>query len=478
MSTLTQTRVRTVSRSKGAWAVSLGADLLTLIVGIAVCTSAKLVGTIPGAEIVLIPVAPVLLIVRFKKITQGRLKYLFLCLGLWLLGQIATDIYRGTDFLDWARGDSAIVFMAMDLACLAALVSGSERRKTIFIVGIDLGSILATRISPNYFFEGSPWKFGYGPGITSLVILVSCWFFARRQHAITGMLLLGIAGVNLLFNFRSPVLSLLITIGLVIPVIPEQIGRMRILPPPGTGMRLVVLILVVLTTGGIAKMMITGLSASGVLGEDAREKNEIQQNSALGLLLGGRPEILVSSVAVFDSPILGHGSYAKDLKYLEMYRDLLIEAGDVQDENALLSNQDKEAELGAIPAHSHLMGAWVFAGVLGAVFWGYVLFLVIRGIIRGTVLRPALLPIFCYLSISFMWDILFSPFGYSERIAEAFVLVMVCDLLNSVPAANWRFVFRKRQRAFFGGQMGRRTSANLPQSVKSRTGGSAKFHDR
>lgn len=432
MRTVTTPRARTVIRSKSAWVRSFGADILALLVGFAVCENVKLIGSIPGSELVLLPVLPILLIARFNKIRQGRLKYLFMLLGLWLLGQIATDIYRRTEFVDWVRGDSSIIFMAIDLACLAALLSGNNRRKTFFFLGFWTGYILAMHVSPDFYFEASPWKLGYGPGITSVVVLVSCWFFARRQYVVTGMLLLGIAGVNLFLNSRAPVLILFITIGLVVPMIPEQIGRMRILPPPGTAMRLVVLIVVVLGTSVVAKLLITGLASSGALGEEAREKNEIQQNSTLGILLGGRPEILVSSVAVYDSPILGHGSYARDLKYMEMYHDMRIESGDVENEAAVLSNQDK-AELGTIPAHSHIMQSWVFAGVLGAVFWGYVLFLVIRGIIQGTIVREALLPVYCYLSISFLWDILFSPFASFRRILEAFILVLTCDLLNSVP---------------------------------------------
>jgi hypothetical protein len=445
MPTITKTRTRVGTRSKGAWAASLGADALTMAIGLAVCASVKLIGTIPGSEIVMIPVLPILLIVRFRKITQGKLKYLFLLLGLWLFGQVITDIYRGTAFVDWARSDSAIVFMAMDLAGLAALVSGSERRKGIFIFSFAIGTLLATRISPSYFFPDYPWKFGYAPGVNLLATLVSCWFFARRRYTVVALLLLGIAGVNLFFDFRSPVLCLLVTIGMIVPVIPERIGRLRILPSQGTGLRLAVLILIVLATGACAKLVLTGLAASGVLGEDARQKNEVQENSTLGLLLGGRPEIFVSSVAVFDSPILGHGSYPKGLEYIEMYRDLLVETGIHED----MFDERNEAEVGMIPSHSHLMQAWVFAGVLGAVFWGYALVLIMRGIVRATVLRPTLSPAYCYLCVSVTWDILFSPFGYTSRIAEAFLLVVVCDLVNSAPAPATRPGSGLRRLLFF-----------------------------
>ena len=444
MPTITKTRERIVSRSKGAWAASLGADALTVTVGLGACVNITLIGSIPGSEIVLIALLPFLLAMRMRRIVHGRLKFLFLLLGLWLLGQVLTDIYRGTEFQDWARGDSAIVFMAMDLAGFAALISGSERRKAIFIFSFALGSLLATRISPNFFFAGAPWKFGYAVGVNSLVVLVSCWFFARRQYSIVGLLLLGIAGVNLFLDYRSPVLFLLVTIGLVLPLIPERIGRLRLLPPQGSWRRIAVLVLIVLTTGGIARLVLTGLAASGALGEEALLKNEAQANSTVGLLLGGRPEILVSSRAVWDSPILGHGSGAKEIKYREMYRDILLEIG-IQEQET----DDRNDFRFGIPAHSHLMQAWVNGGVLGGLFWGYVFVMLIRGTVRATVLRPALLPSYCFLLISFMWDVLFSPFGYIERIQEAFLLVVICDLVNFSPATYKGSVSGMLRRRFF-----------------------------
>jgi hypothetical protein len=445
MPTITKTRKRIVSRSRGAWTASLGADALTMVIGLAICANFKFIGTIPGSEVVLIPVLPILLIVRFRKIGQRKLKYLFVLLGLWLVGQIVTDIYRGTAFFEWARSDSAIVFTALDLAGLAALVSGSERRKGIFMLSFALGSLLQTRISPSDFFADMPWKWGYGPPVTSLVVLVSCWFFGRRQYTVVALLLLGIAGANLFADFRSPVLMLLVTIGMIIPVIPERIGRLRILPRQGTVLRLAVLILIVIATGGVAKLVVTGLAASGALGEEAKQKNALQENSTLGILLGGRPEIFISLRAVLDSPILGHGSYPVDIKYTEMYHDLLIEVGMHED----MYDEQNQGDISTIPAHSHLMQAWVFAGVFGGVFWAFALVLVTRGIIQATILRPALLPIYCFLGISMVWNVMFSPFGSFERIAEAFLLVTFCDLLNSATAPSRNSDSGVRRRRFF-----------------------------
>jgi hypothetical protein len=60
---------------QSARAVSLGADALAMIIGLEVSASVRLIGTIPGAEIALISLLPILLIVRSRKITRGKLKY-------------------------------------------------------------------------------------------------------------------------------------------------------------------------------------------------------------------------------------------------------------------------------------------------------------------------------------------------------------------------------------------------------------------
>ena len=50
-------------------------------------------------------------------------------------------------------------------------------------------------------------------------------------------------------------------------------------------------------------------------GEDVQKKYQMEASGKYGVLLGGRTELLASLPAVYDSPILGHGSWAKDRIY-------------------------------------------------------------------------------------------------------------------------------------------------------------------
>lgn len=187
-----------------------------------------------------------------------------------------------------------------------------------------------------------------------------------------------------------------------------------------------------LMAGLTALIAVTVVTSRGYLGEDAARKNEEQAGAKGGLLFGGRPEILISSIAVMDSPILGHGSWAKDPIYVDMLDDMLAESGIRNDPDT-----DEELFQGIIPAWCHLMGAWVWAGFLGAVFWAYVFWLVLKGIVQAAMAPSFLTPVYMYLLVLFAWDILFSPFGAGRRLTESVFLVIILDLLEFTPRHSY-----------------------------------------
>lgn len=403
---------------------SHGADALALAVGFATSFTVHLVGELPVAEAILVPVLPLLLVIHGRRVMRPSLRPVLLLMGLWLFGQVITDVYRGTATAKWMRGDAQILFFAVDLLGLAILLGGNERRKAIFVFGLATGSIAMARFTPSAYALDYPWKFGYSAGTITLVLLASCYFYGRRKYVAGVLLILGIAAVNLLANYRSPVLGLLVAIVLVFPVIPERIGRMRILPRAGSTMRVVVLAGLALGAGWLAGRLVDFVTSAGLISEDAQAKNQ-SQSKAGGILLGGRPEIQVSIHAVMDSPILGHGSWPQDYKYIEMLFDIVAEYGDADASGIALETAD-----GLIPAHSHIMAAWVWAGILGAAFWAYIFWFAIKGTIRVSNLRPPLAPLYAYLAIGLIWNILFSPFGLSMRILDAIAILIMCDLLE------------------------------------------------
>jgi O-antigen ligase len=162
-------------------------------------------------------------------------------------------------------------------------------------------------------------------------------------------------------------------------------------------------------------------AGSGLLGESAQGNYEMQASGKYGLLVGGRSEILVSGRAIFDSPFLGHGSWAKDDKYSSLLMELRRQAG-------YIGGAGDEEDL--IPTHSHLFGSWVEAGLSGAIFWAWVLGLPVLFLFRPHREVECLAPISAFVAFLLIWDILFSPYGAGLRIMTPYYVVFMMTCLG------------------------------------------------
>ena len=85
----------------------------------------------------------------------------------------------------------------------------------------------------------------------------------------------------------------------------------------------------------------------------------------------------------------------------------------------------EEMRNGFIPTHSYLFGAWVDAGILGAVFWAWIFVLAARVLMRVYPETAQLLPVVAFLSFLLLWDILFSPYGTESRYAVPYSIVLI-----------------------------------------------------
>jgi hypothetical protein len=177
---------------------------------------------------------------------------------------------------------------------------------------------------------------------------------------------------------------------------------------------------------------------AGILGEQAREKYEEQASGRYGLLLGGRTEILGELPAIYDSPILGHGSWARDPTYIIEMVEGLAALGYKDPTNGLMGDELIE---GSIPSHSYIFGAWVHAGILGGVFWASVFLWTARSLLRVYPPSLELLPVMAYAAFALLWNIAFSAVGLTSRILDPYyiVLIMTCHVFavsKAVPVAG------------------------------------------
>lgn len=410
-------------------------DLCILLVAALSRISVKLVGDLYVSEILL----AIVVIAGWRRVgdvlRNGRLKWVFVLAGLWLISQILTDVYRDTPFEDWSRGWARIIFFMIDLMGLVLLTRCRMRSALPLSFGIGVAFLLQSLFFPNQAqaggeFADGMWKFGVGAffGAAAAALCTSDLLYRMIGKVAEYLPLLILGCVNLVMNSRSAFAIAVAAAfaGMVTQFLARrpELGRRITLP------RLVILLVFAAVLGRGVVGIYEYAAINNFLGEGAREKYLNQTSGNLSLLQAGRMESLASTEAIKDSPILGHGSWAKDEKYMKTLYIALDEAG-----NGNYSDIDFVEDL-TIPTHSHILGAWVDAGVIGGVFWSYcgiLIFVAAYVAFKGATVVDKQ---YCTLSTKYStfiyynlmglaWSIPFSPFANSSRISDAAVLIII-----------------------------------------------------
>jgi len=360
-----------------------------------------IVGQLLVSEVLFLLCLPFL--VKKRHIFCDTLPRTFLLLAaVWFIGQVVTDLVRHSDLSDLLRGWAGIFFFCTNFLAIYALIDGRRRRLAVFALGLGFGGVCKGLFAPNAMWADAPlsvsWKFGLGQSVTLLVLVqpflrpkLPAW---RTVGMVAPFIL---APVHLLLNARS-------LCGIVAIAGAANLFR-RIIRIRQLSWKAVLLIagLTAGTVWGVTAAYET-LAAGGYLGADALSKYQKQSSGDLNMLVAGRSEVLGSIPAILESPILGHGSWARDIRYVLMRLATLESSGY---EIGFIDDR--------IPTHSSLLGAWVQAGIAGAVFWLWIVTLALRSGFRMFLFSSSL-PLAAYMIFALLWDSLFSPLGMEQRI--------------------------------------------------------------
>lgn len=357
------------------------------------------IGIVFASDLLLLFAFPLIFLRRLHRLRQRQVQTV-LILGLaWFLGQVFTDMIRQSQPEDFLRGWSKIALTITHFAVIWVLLRNSIRRFVLYGIGVCIGGMLTCLVSPNRFVLEYPWKFGFALPVTFAVIIIASCIPLKRQGSLFLFVLVALSGVNLFLSFRSLGVTCLVCAGFSYLHMFARKRSIRL----GKSHMLIIAAAILLSIAGFQEAYEYTVQ-NGMLGADAQAKYDTQQGVG-GLLLGGRSEILSSAQAILDSPIIGHGSWARDPQYAAILRQRRAELGYKQ-------QHDDGSDL--IPSHSHIFGAWVEAGILGALFWLWILKFVVVTLFRATGEEP-LLPMFAFIAFLLCWDILFSPYGAERR---------------------------------------------------------------
>lgn len=366
-------------------------------------------------------------LLRRVRLVRGAVVF-FVMGALWLVAQILTDVVRHTPFEDYARGWAKIGMFLLLLGFMQVFLRRHQRRRLMFAVGIAVGGMLSYWLNPSIYAQGDStdnfWKFGVGGPLTMMIVLLASKTAENRRVAFSIGLMLGAALLNILLGFRS--LGGAVFCAMLCQIAQLALGRGGRASPAVHRHRVVLGICAIVGGVAISAAAYESLIAYAWTDYDMLEKTESQKGD-FGQILGGRMEILASARAIGDSPIIGHGSWAKDASYL----DYLDELRDYGYEVALVTSSEEDQ----IPSHSYLFGAWVESGIMGAAFWCFAFVQVCR-LLLSIFRRDAvpLTPFECFVCFGLGWDILFSPFGAQGRLIAAFDLTVAISALARMNA--------------------------------------------
>jgi hypothetical protein len=399
---------------------SLFANLLVFAIPALAFLQIQVVGRLFATDVLVLAALPFVLVARVRPLAAPLPRKLLALGVVWLVAQVITDLVRQTAFNDYARGWAKIAFFLASFVVLYILAHNRPRRLVLYGVGLVIGGVLTFYLSPGPYAEAEPWKFGVGGPVTLLLILLTSHRLVRWAFPLQLLMIGAAALVNLYMGFRA-LSGVCFLTAIYLMTGGFGGGRHHV-----SGRR--VALFALLTLGaGLAFLAIYGYAArEGALGETAREKYESQAAGELGLLIGARGEILISARAITESPIIGHGSWARDPEYAELSLELRRALGyEVQPSDVV--------DAGLIPTHSYLFGAWVEAGLLGAAFWVWVLFVAFRALAKLGGRAGSLTPLILFAGFMLIWNVLFSPFGAEQRFLTAYCIVLLMHVLQPVP---------------------------------------------
>ena len=373
------------------------------------------VGRLYAPELILAALLPFLLLARGRMLADPLPRTFLVLAALWLAGQVVTDVVRETEFRDYARGWSRIGFTVVNFCALYLLLHGSRRRLVLFALGLVAGGCLAYLASPSELARIWPWKFGLGTWCAVLAALIGGWRPIATIPLLPALPLALVAAYSVAVGARA--LAGVAFIASLYILAQQLFQRRAGVPAPGSLARMAFFCAAaaVLAAGLLRTYEV--VVAGGFTDERSVWLTEWQREGTFGLLLGGRSEIFASGRAVMDRPILGHGSWAKNPDYAARILDARLHGYDMHFMSHFMED--------LIPTHSHFMGAWVEAGILGTFLWFWALFLVLRVLSNLYLAREPLGPLIAFAGFLLLWDIPFSPFGAERRLTVPFHLVLL-----------------------------------------------------
>lgn len=327
----------------------------------------------------------------------------------WSFCQIISDNLNGAKLDDSLKGIIAPLLFSMSLAGLTLWLKRNLKYMPSLGLGIVLGLLIQNILFPNENFINNPWKWGFGVFFMDAALLRFSFLKSRNNFLFLALFFIIFCSISLENDSRGqsflPFLAFLI---FYILNIKDGKNNMAFNGNKGFLKLFIILLIILLIIKILIPLIYTSDYVLGMISAESAEKYFVQASGDYGMLLGGRSEIFISLQAFLDKPFFGHGSWALDKSgYIDQFLSIRESLGYFSG-----GDESEWGRTGLIPYHSFIMGAAVWAGIGGFLFWVYILYLIII-LFKNSFQQ---LPIYYYVGLfSCIWAIFFSPFGALNR---------------------------------------------------------------
>ncbi len=329
--------------------------------------------------------------------------------GLFLLTAAAQLISNVVNHAPMASSIARIgtyVLLAALIPVVAVLVNRDWRRMLAVIFGYGVSYVVVwysgSVVSDT--FEQLPWRLGLGAAVT-LIVVALFGLIPRARLALT-LALFGLSALHLYLSSRS--LAAITLLVALLCLVSTFWGRAR--PAEFKVRSFIAVILSLSLFAYIGPVAIGWMANAQLLPENLVTKNQLQAANSYGFLAAARPDTFTALYAIGKRPLLGYGSGVFDAEVFSFYAE--VNAASYRDAHlsrSVFKNIYKQDWLQGIPSHSHLFGAWADAGIFAALSWFFVLWIDLKMLARLWRWGHPLAPLFAFVGIATLWDVLFSP---------------------------------------------------------------------
>ena len=389
-------------------------DLFIFVIGLFSMIKFRLLGTFGVSELFVF--VSYLFINPFMVQENKQVRRLITFAFIWLIGVIISDLVNHSTLEDSLKGAFNVIFIIALIPFVYWALNDKIERMLYFWAGVAISSILGfkfQRVGMMNELAADTWQVY---AVKWLFLFLGGWLYYKGRIRWSYILILSFATWTLFHQSRNIFLVFVLTVSILFYI--GEITDFNLIDKYIRYRRGIFKLFVVLCVAfiGISYTYET-LAVNGTLGEYARVKYEKQKKTELGLA-SGRADFLASLYAISKKPIFGYGSYAKDKDRVFAKFNRMIG----------LPYMDLRSGKNHVPGHSYMLGAWVNAGILGFIFWLFVLKKIFVFLRYHLFNNYQLLCLNLLLTFTLLWSIFFSPF--SDRLNFVFYMIAILLLSN------------------------------------------------